>query len=349
MKKSTQKRLLALILGILLTFSCSCQKGTNENGKDSVTEPDTSEDSSAVTEKTNNDDGGIYMVEALIDKLRDPFVLEHNGKYYVYGTGWNCYKSIRGTLDGGFMKLSNVVTTPDDAQKDFWAPEVYEYNGAFYMFTTYYSSKNNHRGCAVFRSDIPEGPFTLVSDGHVTPSDWDSIDGTLYIDGDGQPWMVFVHEWTSMPDSVGAMAAAKLSSDLSRFISEPIQLFRATDAPWARSGVTDGCFMYTASNGELLMLWSNFGEDGYSVGVARSDNGRLDGNWTNDPEPIYSKTLHGTYDGGHPMLFRSIEGALYMSIHSPNTDTDTRKAKPVFIPFFETDGKITLDFTKMKY
>lgn len=351
-------KLQALLLLIVMISSCffGCT-GSGAGANDAQSSAQTSEESvrtesestSSNNKNTNDPDGRVYFVESLIDRLRDPFVLVHNGKYYVYGTGWNCYKSVMGRLDGSFMKLSNIVTRPDDAQKDFWAPEVYKYNDAFYMFTTYYSSKTQHRGCAVFRSDIPEGPFELVSDGHVTPSDWDAIDGSLYIDPDGQPWMVFVHEWTSMPDSVGAMAAAKLSDDLSHFISEPIQLFRASDAPWAKSGVTDGCFMYTASNGELLMLWSSFSESGYCVGVARSDNGRLDGNWTHDKEPLYSKSVSGVYDGGHPMLFTSIEGHLYMAMHSPNSADGARKEKPVFVPFAEADGKITLDLTKRQY
>ena len=67
------------------------------------------------------------------------------------------------------------------------------------MLTTYRSAKTGHRGCTVMKSDTPEGPFKEISSGHVTPLDWDSIDGTLYIDKDGQPWMVFVHELDARP------------------------------------------------------------------------------------------------------------------------------------------------------
>ena len=35
--------------------------------------------------------------------------------------------------------------------------------------------------------------------------EWDTIDGTFYVDEDGQPWKVFAHEWTSMPDKIGGM------------------------------------------------------------------------------------------------------------------------------------------------
>ena len=312
------------------------------------------EESSHTAESTNKDienkeettEEAPGMISSYIDKLRDPFVLEHNGVYYAYGTGWKAYKTLNGSLDGFWAPLGVVVQSPEDAQKDFWAPEVYEYNGAFYMFTTYYSRSRSHRGCSVFRADTPAGPFVEISSGHVTPNGWDAIDGSLYIDGDGTPWMVFVHEWTSMPNGIGAMTAAKMSDDLTHFISEPIQLFLASDAPWAKSGVTDGCFMYECENGELIMLWSSFDSHGYAVGIARSDNGGLDGNRTHDKDPLFSKKIYPEYDGGHPMVFTSIGGKKYLSIHSPNTATTIRNEKPVFIPFTEKDGKLILDLSE---
>ena len=77
----------------------------------------------------------------------------------------------------------------------------------------------------------------------------------------------------------------------------------------------------------------------------RSSNGKIDGEWSHDAEPIYTLSTHGKYDGGHPMLFTSTAGHTYMAIHSPNSDTNERKARPTFIPFYEKDGVITLDLT----
>lgn len=33
------------------------------------------------------------FIETNIEKLRDPFVLAERGEYYMYGSGWVCYKS----------------------------------------------------------------------------------------------------------------------------------------------------------------------------------------------------------------------------------------------------------------
>jgi len=282
------------------------------------------------------------MIESDIKKLRDPFILLENGIYYAYGTGWVCYKNTDGRLDGHWKLLDKeLVVTPKDCVKNQWAPEVHRYNGAYYMFTTYYSSNTEHRGCSVFRSESPEGPFVEISNGHATPHEWDSIDATLYVDGDGQPWMVFVHEWTCTDDGIGRMAAAKLSDDLSTLISEPIELFRADDPVWTNKAVTDGCFMYNTKDGGLLMIWSNFSPAGdYCVAIAKSDDGKVDGNWSHQEKLLYSKELSGKYEGGHGMIFTDTDGQKYLSIHAPNRPIGDREETPVFIPIEERDGTL---------
>ena len=283
------------------------------------------------------------MIVSSISQLRDPCILLENGVYYAYGTGWVCYVNNSGDLAGGWNLIGNVVDVPEDAIDCYWAPEVHKYNGKYYMFTTYKSAKTGHRGCTVLRADTPVGPFVEISDGHVTPADWDSIDGTLYIDEEGQPWMVFVHEWTSTDDGIGRMAAAKMSDDLTRLISEPIELFRADDPSWTDRQVTDGCWMYKCETGELLMIWSNSDKYGYCVGIARSDNGKIDGNWSQDDQLLYSKSMTGEYDGGHGMIFYSIAGQMYLSIHSPNSASAGRNETPVFIAIREENGTLVWD------
>lgn len=284
----------------------------------------------------------IIKDSGITKKLRDPFILVEDGVYYAYGTGWKCFINKSGKLDGTWKKTDIEVTMahPETDGGSHWAPEVHKYNGAYYMFTTYYNSETKHRGCIILKSASPEGPFNEITDGFITPAGWDSIDGTFYVDPDGQPWMVFVHEWTSMPGGIGSFAAAKLSDDLTHFISEPIELFKANEPAWAASGVTDGCFMYTTANGELLMLWSNFDAFGYCTAIARSSNGRLDGEWTHEKGLLYSKLITNGYDGGHGMIFKDTDGQMYVSIHSPNTGTDEVKEHPVFIAVEEKDGRL---------
>lgn len=291
------------------------------------------------------------MIISGVEGLRDPFILVDNGVYYLYGTGvygggwentcWDCYRNDSGDLQGQWKHVDQLVyQRPEHAEKQFWAPEVHKYNGCYYMLATYYSSETGHRGCSVLKAASPTGPFIEISDGHITPKNWDAIDATLFVDPSGQPWLVFVHEWTCTEDGVGRMAAAKVSSDLSRLISEPVELFRADSPQWARGKITDGCFMHTARDGRLLMLWSNHDCDGYSVAVAHSENGEIHGSWVQEAAPIFKRGTADKHDGGHGMIFTALDGQQYLALHSPNIPCEECRERAVFLPIEEYNGTL---------
>lgn len=296
------------------------------------------------------------MIETKIEHLRDPFVLVEKDAYYVYGTGvvandwentvWACYKNTGDNLNGEWKMTDELVyLRPEYAEKQLWAPEVHKYRGYYYMFATYYSSLTGHRGCSILKSDSPEGPFVEITDGHITPNEWDAIDATFYVAEDGQPWIIFVHEWTCTEDGVGTMAAAKLSDDLTHLISEPLELFRADSPVWTDEIVTDGCFMYRTKDHQLLMLWSNFRitDKSYCVGIARSNNGKPDGEWIQEETLLFSKDTTGKYDGGHGMIFNDRDGKMYLSVHSPNVPTEATREKVIFVPVQEKNGTLICD------
>ena len=285
---------------------------------------------------------------------RDPCIVPFEGKYYMY-TSHNKGYGVRVSED--LLNWSSVKTVFDGTavegftgDTNFWAPECHYYNGKFYLFATYHSTDNNHRGVSIFSCDTPNGTFKLISKrsadaantGHITPIDWDAIDGTLYVDGAGKPWMVFVYEWTSTSDGIGRMAYAPLSDDLTYFTAEPQIMFKASDPAWASRQVTDGPWMYTCEDGTLLMIWSNMGSSGYAVGVAVSSNGRLDGEWTQMEKALVTgnkTSIYSATEGGHGMLFKDFDGRMYLAIHTPNTED----AALTLIPVVERDGMLYLD------
>jgi arabinan endo-1,5-alpha-L-arabinosidase len=142
-----------------------------------------------------------------------------------------------------------------------------------------------------------------------------TLDGTLWVE-DGAPYMVFAHEWVQIKD--GTMEMVRLKDDLSETIGEPARMFSASDAPWSKANqtygchVTDGPYLYRSKSGKLFLIWSSFSETGYTTGIAISASGKLAGPWKQQAEPIYSA------DGGHPMLFKRLDGQLMMVLHSPN-------------------------------
>ncbi|GHU34812.1 glycosyl hydrolase family 43 [Spirochaetia bacterium] len=277
-------------------------------------------------------------------QIRDPFVVLKNGRYYLFGstdkdiwkakgTGFDVYTS-SGTLtefDGPFPAFR---PEPDFwSETNFWAPEVYKYRDSYYMFATF-KPKAGRRGTAVLKSENLTGPFKPWSDGPVTPAAWECLDGTLFIDSTGNPFMVFCHEWQQVQD--GEICAMPLSGDLRTAAGEPVLLFKASEAAWTRelkgraprTFVTDGPFLWKTNSGILLLLWSSFGDEGYCIGVARSETATITGPWIQSPEPLFAK------DGGHGMLFRSKEGKLYLTIHRPN---NTPAERALFIELQEDD------------
>jgi hypothetical protein len=262
-------------------------------------------------------------------QIRDPFVVQESGRYHLFGstdtdiwkadgTGFDRYESVGSLTE--FAGPFPAFRPPKDfwAQKNFWAPEVYCYAGAAYMFATF-KPLSGRRGTAVLKAESVTSPFIPHSEGPVTPAEWECLDGTLFVDTGGQAWMVFCHEWQQTGD--GEICALALDSDLRRAIAAPVLLFRASEAPWTGelagrapgSYVTDGPFLYTTACGDLVMLWSSFTKDGrYAVGLAQSQTGTVCGPWKQSAVPL------PIADGGHAMLFLSLEGQLYLTFHAPN-------------------------------
>lgn len=283
-------------------------------------------------------------------QIRDPFVLalEENRTYYLYGTtdkncwsdkgqGFESYKSKDlQEWEGPFPAFAPDIDFWAD--RHFWAPEVYAYRGRFFMFASF-KAPDKCRGTQVLVSDTPDGRFVPYSDGPVTPTEWECLDGTLYIDRTGNPWMIFCREWKQVDD--GEMWAVRLRDDLRCTQGEPVLLFRASEAPWVKGSqredktvyVTDGPYMYRTEKGSLLMIWSSGSEYGYAVGIARSDNGEITGKWRHEAAPLFRE------NGGHGMLFKDFEGRLLVSLHSPN---HTPCERPCFFAAEEKNDTLIL-------
>ncbi len=175
------------------------------------------------------------------------------------------------------------------------------------------------RGTTIAVSDSPTGPFTLIkTDGPIPPANFMTLDGTLYIDPDGTPWMVYAHEWIQKID--GTMEAIRLKPDLTASVGDPLYLFKASDAPWINQQaaattkenhyVTDGPELFRTNDGHLLMLWSSYENAGYVQTIARSKSGTLQGPWEQLPPLLRN-------DSGHGMLFHTFDGQLMLVLHHP--------------------------------
>lgn len=160
------------------------------------------------------------------------------------------------------------------------------------------------------------------------------------MEGDGTPWMVFCHEWVQIGD--GTICAVQLSPDLATTVGQPVELFRASEAPWAdevhspRHGpghVTDGPFLHRGRDGSLVMLWASFAGGSYAQGIAHSTSGTVLGPWEHQEQPLYAS------DGGHGMIFTTLDGQEILTVHTPNATPDERA---IFIPLRVEGGRVSL-------
>lgn len=283
-------------------------------------------------------------------QIRDPFVLSvpDQGRFYLFGsTDANIWDGPATGFDAYWSTDLTDWTGPIPAFRpaadfwshtQYWAPEVHAYQGAYYLFATF-TAPGEHRGTQVLRAENPEGPYEPWSAGPLTPRQWECLDGTLWLEG-GAPYLVFCHEWKDVGD--GEVHAVRLSQDLRESVGDPVLLFRASEAPWARPiprpefarvFVTDGPFLHRTGDGRLLMLWSSFGDSGYAMGVAASESGTLRGPWRQSDEPLWPA------DGGHGMIFADGTGQLFLTLHTPN---DSPNERAHFIALEETPTGLRL-------
>lgn len=260
--------------------------------------------------------------------LRDPYVLVHENKYYMYGTrsetAWNKQEDVSKLGFDVYISddLENwsepieVFRHPGDfwSNMNFWAPEVHVYQDKFYLFATF-NAEGKNKGTQILVADHPEGPFRIHTEEPLTPREWPCLDGTLYVDEAGTPYMIFCHEW--IDGGKGTICSIELSSDLKEAVSEPKVLLHAVDVKWHHPDterfVTDGPFMYTTTSGKLLMMWSSLRGDQYVQAIAESESGTIEGPW------IHQEDLFYYADGGHGMLFKDKENRLVYTYHSPNS------------------------------
>lgn len=276
--------------------------------------------------------------------IRDPFVLYENGKYYMYGTRAENF----GQKTAGFdVYISTDLENWSDPIECFnseehamnhgvnWAPEVHKYKDFYYMFATFTRKSNQLRGTYILKADNPLGPFVPHSKGVVTPEEWECLDGTLYINREGKPYIVFCHEHTQIID--GTICFAQLNDELTERVTDPVTMFAASSYPWLDKHqekchfITDGPFMYRTNTGELLMIWSSFIKGQYAELLVRFQDGEIGTNFIHLP-PIIDN------DGGHGMIFK-VENKFYFVFHSPN---QSGQEHPVFIEISDNGDSISI-------
>ena len=249
-------------------------------------------------------------------KFGDPFLLHAaDGRYYMYGTSLSdgfeafvsddlaSWESVGQVYKGG---------TPEQWNTDcFWAPEVYERDGKYYMFYSANDRNNPNAeeenfkiGVAV--ADSPTGPFTDLYNRPLFEPEYPVIDANvLFDDQSGKNYLYFSRCCYKHPveseiaDSVRKAGlydkveeswvyGVELKPDFSGIIGEPVRLLAPPSllsdrqAEWESRSVTcgeaprrwtEGSYIFRHGDKYYMMYSANaFFGGNYAVGYATSDN-----------------------------------------------------------------------------
>jgi len=193
------KRLLSATLALVMALSCFCyiplsiatvsaeEIGNSNAQSDQVQNLSEEEITLSYTDKKT--------FQNPVACGPDPYVYKDtDGTYYMYGTtapntGYYGYTSkdlVNWSSIGYVLKKSDVTIAGVDSVTNFWAPEVVEYNGTYYMIITV----NEH--LVIATADSPKGPFKTAENASYVFED-KAIDGHLFFDDDGKVYLYYVN------------------------------------------------------------------------------------------------------------------------------------------------------------
>jgi beta-xylosidase len=203
---------------------------------------------------------------------------------------------------------------PDWAVANFWAPEISEYHGRYYV---YYVGRE-HGGplaVAVATADQPSGPYK--DHGPMVAQPAGSIDPAPVTDENGVRYLVWKEDGNSRGQPT-PIWAQPLTEDGTQLSGQPKELIR-NDTPW-EGGLVEGPFILR--RGEWFYLfYSGNGCCGsgcnYALGVARSKT--LLGPWEKNPaNPILAGNATWKCPG-HGSIVTDESGRYWLLYHAYST------------------------------
>jgi beta-xylosidase len=167
----------------------------------------------------------------------DPFILKHENSYYAYGTGprqegGRVFPLLRSRDLVHWEEQGGALTPLPDRENDsYWAPEVAENQGKFYLYYSVAdpSGDEAHR-LRVAVADTPLGPFQDTGQILLPQEDF-TIDAHPFCDpADGKWYLLFARDYFDQRAGT-ALAGVRLADDMVSVASEVTPILRAS-ADW---------------------------------------------------------------------------------------------------------------------
>ena len=243
----------------------------------------------------------------------DPYSLLHDNTYYLYSTndrdnGFRVFSSpdcVSWVERGHCLRKGDVM-----GEFNFWAPEVIERNGVFYM--VYVSEE--HLGVATATS--PLGPFRQSEKSWLF--DFKAIDGHFFTDDDGVTYLYFVRF-----DHGNVIWCAKMNDDLLSCDVSTLTFLLRAEEDWElrQSHIAEGPFVLKHKGLYYLTYSANHTKSpNYAVGYAVSESPfgpfrRADEN------PILCRTasVAGT---GHHSFTTTLDGKDLLCVYHAHSRTE---------------------------
>lgn len=265
--------------------------------------------------------------------LADPTIFYHDGTYYLYGTsgndknlGFEVYVSKNLKSWKRSEKNNGYALKKGESFGDigFWAPQVFENEGMFYMAYT----ANEH--IAIASSDSPLGPFRQDKKKDLE-APVKQIDPYIFIDEDGKKYMYHVKL-----SEGNRLYVAELKDDFSGIKEETLTYCFHAEEAWENTQNVD----WTVSEGPAIIkhkdlyyfIYSanDFRNPDYAVGYAVSESPM--GPWVKSTSsPIFDKTDAGINGPGHGDYFVDAKGKLKYVLHTHNSDDNVSPRKSALI------------------
>ncbi|GAA4409912.1 glycoside hydrolase family 43 protein [Nibrella viscosa] len=322
----------------------------------------------------------------------DPYVLYTGGTYYMYGTG--------GGADKGFAAYSSkdLVNWKSEGQVyshdnkngwsdpkaswggAYWAPEVYEVKGKFYLFYSAQWKENPTREVENFRigvavADKPTGPFIDLANRPIFDPGYPVIDANVFFDSNGRVYLYYsraaykhpvtseVADWarqkgwfTEVEESW--VYGVELKPDFSGTIGQSVLVLRPPvrlndkQAEWESRSVTakevnrrwtEGSVTFKKGGLYYIMYSANyFGGQHYAVGYATATSPLGPFKKAANNPVLQKNTAKGVTGTGHNSITYSPDGKEMFCVYHGRT-TKTGDERVVFIDRMQVnDGKITV-------
>jgi xylan 1,4-beta-xylosidase len=251
----------------------------------------------------------------------DPSVIRVGDDFYAVATagGWAPLFTVLTSRDAvNWTAVGSVFLQPPEwADDDFWAPEIVEHKGRYFVYYT--ARKKDGPLCvAAASADRPEGPY--VDHGPLVCQEIGSIDAAIAVDAAGALFLLWKEDGNSRKQPT-PIFAQRLGDDGITLLGEKTELIR-NDAAW-EGGVVEG--PYILRRGDYYYLFYSGSaccgrRCDYALGVARSK--AILGPWEKSPANPVLAANASWWCPGHGTVVADRNGRDFLLYHAYRASPD---------------------------